>query len=96
MHTMKETRLDAFREELDVQSSESRHEPRQNRRDQTRPQILGTAAEAIVDTDVIIVNRKLAVVGISRVNEGGWDGVGLAKELFFTFMVLNKANNLLN
>ncbi|XP_056857254.1 uncharacterized protein LOC130506596, partial [Raphanus sativus] len=33
MHTMMETRLGTFREELDAQSSEPRHEPRQNRRE---------------------------------------------------------------
>ncbi|XP_056851761.1 uncharacterized protein LOC130500850 [Raphanus sativus] len=36
MHTMMETRLGTFREELDAQSSEPRREPRQNRREPAR------------------------------------------------------------
>ncbi|XP_056855141.1 LOW QUALITY PROTEIN: uncharacterized protein LOC130504544, partial [Raphanus sativus] len=36
MHTMMETRLGTFREELDAQSSEPRRDPRQNRREPAR------------------------------------------------------------
>ncbi|XP_056858062.1 uncharacterized protein LOC108834148, partial [Raphanus sativus] len=53
MHTMMETRLGTFREELDAQSSEPRHEPRQNRREprQDRPEHGRREHEGSEETD---------------------------------------------